>query len=270
MGLFRRKRKEKDEAGLHEEAPAKEPERERITPVDVQQQVFRLAFRGYNERDVDEFLDVVTEDLASLHEENKRLRDALELTDGDDGGMEEARRHAEETVRKAREEAARIVEEAERQAGLVDLVGSTPATPAFLVREREFLQDLAALIQDHAGFLKEEARRANKTGAEPAPEVREEEPAEPDVAPPETEESEPPLEATAPMAPVGAAPDEEDEQELMDWSNPFVTEEQDEDEDEDPFADGAEAMAEAPFEPGLGGDAEDEAPSLRELFWGEE
>ena len=37
----------------------------RITPVDIQQAEFRLAFRGYNERDVDTFLDRVTEDLSS-------------------------------------------------------------------------------------------------------------------------------------------------------------------------------------------------------------
>ena len=46
----------------------------RITPVDIQQAEFRLAFRGYNERDVDTFLDRVTEDLSSYLEENQRLR----------------------------------------------------------------------------------------------------------------------------------------------------------------------------------------------------
>ena len=46
----------------------------RLTPVDVQQVEFRLAFRGYSERDVDAFLDRVTEDLSAYLEENERLR----------------------------------------------------------------------------------------------------------------------------------------------------------------------------------------------------
>ena len=44
----------------------------RVTPMDVQQVEFRLAFRGYNERDVDAFLDRLTEDLAVYIEENQR------------------------------------------------------------------------------------------------------------------------------------------------------------------------------------------------------
>ena len=39
----------------------------RIAPADVQQVEFRLAFRGYNERDVDAFLDRITEGLGFLH-----------------------------------------------------------------------------------------------------------------------------------------------------------------------------------------------------------
>ena len=44
-----------------------------LTPVDVQQVQFRLAFRGYNEGDVDAFLDRVTEDLTARIEERERL-----------------------------------------------------------------------------------------------------------------------------------------------------------------------------------------------------
>ena len=46
----------------------------RITPEEVQQVEFRLAFRGYNERDVDAFLDRITEGLSSYLEELERLR----------------------------------------------------------------------------------------------------------------------------------------------------------------------------------------------------
>ena len=139
-------------------------QRARLTPVDVQQKVFRLAFRGYNERDVDEFLDKVTEDLAALHEENKRLREQVGERGG--AGVEGAQRQAEEIVRQAREHAARLVADAERQGGSADQAG---VPSSFLLREREFLQRLASTVQDHARWLKEEARRGRETPA-PAPE----------------------------------------------------------------------------------------------------
>ena len=77
-------------------------------PADVQQKVFRLAFRGYNERDVDEFLDEVTESLAEMHEENKRLREQLQDAGGSAGATAAAQRQAEAIIQQAREQAAGI------------------------------------------------------------------------------------------------------------------------------------------------------------------
>ena len=44
---------------LGSDAPSSGPRK--VTPVDIQQKEFRLAFRGYSEREVDQFLDDVTE-----------------------------------------------------------------------------------------------------------------------------------------------------------------------------------------------------------------
>jgi DivIVA domain-containing protein len=65
---MRGRRKEKKrgkgdaEGGLFED----HAEPRRITPVEIQQKEFRLAMRGYHERDVDEFLDEITEEVARL------------------------------------------------------------------------------------------------------------------------------------------------------------------------------------------------------------
>jgi DivIVA domain-containing protein len=144
----------------------------RITPVDIQQKEFRLAMRGYHEQDVDQFLDEVTEEFARLHAENKRLREELEFAGTrhlDVGGAQEA----EAILRRARDEAERLLAEARGRisAASASAASSSDLAP-FIVREREFLQGLADLIQSHAEGVKEQLRRARggtaTTAAAPA------------------------------------------------------------------------------------------------------
>lgn len=235
----------------------------RITPADVQQVEFRLAFRGYNERDVDAFLDRITEDLGAYIEENQRLRAAASATPpaapaaSDASDATAASAEAERIVAEAREDAARIVREAEaRAAGVAASAGGDPraAVAPFLSSEREFLQSLGSLVQGHAEDVKRMVAEMRSTAettpasptasdpdaapaAEPAPAAR----GEPAPAEPETEsESTTTEEAFAPIS-VPAA------------------------EDEGASAD--EPVAEpAPVQ--LRRDSGDR--SLRELFWGED
>ncbi|HJP66990.1 MAG TPA: DivIVA domain-containing protein, partial [Actinomycetota bacterium] len=154
----------------------------RITPVDVQQKQFRLAFRGYHEREVDEFLDQVTEELARLHAENRRLQEQL----GELGRTGASMAHGVAEAGSAEEHAARIIGEAEtRAAALLDeararaasvatglLAGERPEDEGlvrFLAREREFLQRLAGLIQDHASSVKRDVRTAREAAVAPPP-----------------------------------------------------------------------------------------------------
>lgn len=147
----------------------------RITPTDVQQVQFRLAFRGYNERDVDAFLDRLTEDLAAYQEENERLRGA-----GPAAGPsadDPARRDAERILAEARAEAARIIGDAEvKAAAMAGSAGDTRAALApFLTKERAFLQTLGSLVQGHAEEVKGmvlTARTASDLPATPAAEAR--------------------------------------------------------------------------------------------------
>lgn len=168
MPRTRKKKEEKPEPGA---APG---ESKRITPVDIQQREFGLAFRGYNERDVDQFLDEVTEEVARLYAENKRLREDVEFARTSRlnlGGAEEA----EAILRRAREEAAGLLAEARARASAVDPGAGAPAgrgTAAalapFVAQEREFLQSLANLIQTHAEAVKDQIRRARDAAAHAA------------------------------------------------------------------------------------------------------
>jgi len=158
------------------------PETKRVTPVDIQQKEFRLSMRGYREADVDRFLDEVTEEVARLNAENKRLREEAELNRTvtlDTGGSVEA----EALITQAREEAERVLAEATSHARLIEeraaqTAGGSPveAPPLssslspFLAREREFLQGLVALIQAHATSVKEEIEQAKKRAQAESPE----------------------------------------------------------------------------------------------------
>jgi DivIVA domain-containing protein len=160
---MRKKRKQAEIATSHLEP-------KRVTPVDIQQKEFRLAMRGYNERDVDQFLDEVTEEVARLYADNKRLREEVEFgktTRLETTGAAEA----EGILRRAREEAARIIAEATARASTVGAPapsgGPAPGLTApsneimgiFLARERAFLQNMANLIQSHAEGVKQDVRR---------------------------------------------------------------------------------------------------------------
>jgi DivIVA domain-containing protein len=163
-------------------APAAGPNR--LTPVDVQQKQFRLAFRGYNEREVDEFLDQVTEELARLHAENRRWQEELgsrrtmPLSTGEPVEVErivsQARQDAGRILAEAEAEARALVADARRAMADLGAVGTTELGTAaagagdFLGREKEFLQRLAGIIQEHAEAVKRDLRRVRE-GGEPTP-----------------------------------------------------------------------------------------------------
>ena len=138
----------------------------RITPADVQQVEFRLAFRGYNERDVDAFLDRITEDLSAYLDELERARGGSPASFADpsisaSGDVDAARREADAIRTRAREEAAAIVRRAHQDAAAIVAGAGGPegdmraAVAPVLNTEREFLQSLGTLVQDHAEEIKQ-------------------------------------------------------------------------------------------------------------------
>jgi DivIVA domain-containing protein len=233
----------------------------RITPEEVQQAEFRLAFRGYNERDVDAFLDRITEGLSSYLEENERLRSgtgrapaAPAASGGDaDAIVTRARAEAEEIVRRAHEQAAGIRAAAEGGSG--DARG---AVAPFLNKEREFLQSLGSLVQTHAEEIKQmvmairerdaavRADRDSPTADGPA--------ATPPLAfePASAAEIRERLQATEPPMEI-TLPDEDDTPEPQ-VSHPVVV----------------ESATEPVFSTEGSPASERRERSLRELFWGED
>lgn len=212
-----------------------------LTALDIQQKEFRVSrFGGYRMRDVDEFLDALTDAMAALTSENERLRRGAASPVVGTPDLDEVSRQADEIITRAREEASRITDEANERAASL---GSTPAAgsegraaiDAFLAQERTFLQGMAALVQDHAETVKAMARRSRQA-PEPGPASA------PDLDEQPGSEAEP--EVSRDPAPDRAA----ETTQAMD--EPIVVEEP------QPAAARREEVE---------GD-----PSLRELFWGDE
>ncbi|MBC8014849.1 MAG: DivIVA domain-containing protein [Sporomusaceae bacterium] len=49
-----------------------------LTPLDIHNKEFKKSFRGYNEEDVDEFLDTVIKDYEQLYRENIEIKENLD------------------------------------------------------------------------------------------------------------------------------------------------------------------------------------------------
>ena len=144
--------------------------RKRLTPLDVQQKVFRRAtLRGYHEQDVDDFLDEVTEELALLLDEVRQLRERSGQGPIPTGDPTVALRTADDIVRQAREEAADILHRARTEAAAAATAGGAQSLHPFLSQERSFLQDLSKLVQDHADAVREMARGRGNAPAPPPP-----------------------------------------------------------------------------------------------------
>ena len=237
----------------------------RITPQDVQQKEFRVARfgAGYRMREVDEFLDQVTDAMSALVAENERLRRGSA-----DRGSASGRPSASASLPASADDAGRT------------------AVDAFLRREKGFLQDLGGLVQTHAeelrSMVREVRRDAPASAADTSP-VGEPaiEPAPTLVSSPEASrgpaldastELDAPPEEIAPGPELGATEQATPSSEVPDRDT----------KGDDPDASGGrpiattDAVAEEPIrvdepEPARSGRSEEEEDgSLRELFWGEE
>ena len=184
------------DSGQQQGPNASNERRDRLTPLDVQQKEFRVSFRGYNEREVDEFLDKVTEELQRYEAQLMRMRSERASLDPATLDLDA---ESQRILRDARDRADAIVREAEARAAGIPAATAGDARAAvapYLNREREFLQSLGSLVQDHAQTIRtmvEEARRRTE-GRTPASE-------EPSAAP----ASEEPSAATGAAAPESVA-----------------------------------------------------------------
>ncbi|TFB08860.1 DivIVA domain-containing protein [Candidatus Atribacteria bacterium MT.SAG.1] len=99
----------------------------RITPMDIEQQEFTRSFRGYNEEEVDDFLDKIVKDYEELINENVRLNEEMEkmqeklkefseIEETLRSALLNAQKSAEDMKGRVENEAKIIIEKAEMEA----------------------------------------------------------------------------------------------------------------------------------------------------------
>jgi len=99
----------------------------RITPMDIEQQEFSRSFRGYNEEEVDDFLDKIVKDYEELINENVRLNEEIEriqeklkefseIEETLRSALLNTQKSAEEMKGRVEKEAKIIIEKAEMEA----------------------------------------------------------------------------------------------------------------------------------------------------------
>ena len=154
----------------------------KITPLDIQQQQFRVKFRGFDMVEVDNFLDLVANEFEELLRENNRLkeedREKLGKIQKLEGAEKElrnalisAQQIGEEIKNKARREGELIIEEAKGNARKIMEAAQAQAMQIeaeiiHLKRQRaEFETSLKAAVEMHLRLL--EASRENRPSSIP-------------------------------------------------------------------------------------------------------
>ncbi|MBU7008586.1 DivIVA domain-containing protein [Phosphitispora fastidiosa] len=141
-----------------------------LTPLDIHNKEFRKAFRGYDEEEVDEFLDRVVKEYEVLFKENAGLKEALEAKNSDIGTYQEleqtlqktlviaqqtsdemkngARREADAVIQEARLKAEQIIAAAEEQVKNIirEYEDVRKEAQVFRVKFRSFLKSHLELI----------------------------------------------------------------------------------------------------------------------------
>ncbi len=130
----------------------------KLTPIDIQQQQFRRELRGFDRREVQSFLDLVSQQVGELVRENTELKVAMRRAEHEI----EAHRDRETTLREAMLTAQRAIEEIREQARKeAELVVSEAEVRAEKIvhnahgRVTKILEEVAELKRQRARAIEE-------------------------------------------------------------------------------------------------------------------
>lgn len=91
----------------------------KITPLDIQQMQFKVRMRGYDRREVDQFLEELSQTVEGLNRENATLRDKLAATDAQLAELKKAEATLAHTLVSAQTLTDELKQAAQRDAELI-------------------------------------------------------------------------------------------------------------------------------------------------------
>ena len=159
----------------------------RVTPIDIQQKRFHVVFRGYDQSEVELFLDLVRDEMETLYREATELRDfrqsyderLRELIDREEtvkNTLLMTQKLMEDQKDNARREAEVIIKDAEVRR--LQFINNSQDEKAKLEveiqelkrRKHHFLQDIKKVIEMHREMVSFEEEAGGVAKEEPAQE----------------------------------------------------------------------------------------------------
>ncbi len=144
-----------------------------LTPLEIRKKEFRRCFRGYDEQEVDAFLDQVIVTVEELIKENARLQDLVERSEQNIARYQEiedalkqtmvfAQKNAQELKHNVEKEAEVILQEAHAQAGQITRDAARTAEQTIAEAERRAEELLRRAHQQAEHSLEEAHRRVDQ------------------------------------------------------------------------------------------------------------
>ena len=91
----------------------------KLTPLDILQQRFKITWRGFDRQEVETFLELVSEDVGSLLQENAGLKAELEKCEGQLVDFRQNERVIQQTIMSTQKVSEDLKRNAQREAELV-------------------------------------------------------------------------------------------------------------------------------------------------------
>lgn len=86
-----------------------------LTPIDIHNKEFKRSFRGYNEDEIDDFLDRVGNDYEKLYRENRQLQENIDRMEKELARFQRLETTLHETLVVAQKTAEEVKENAQRE-----------------------------------------------------------------------------------------------------------------------------------------------------------
>ncbi|MBI2251554.1 MAG: DivIVA domain-containing protein [Armatimonadetes bacterium] len=130
----------------------------KITPIDIIHQKFGHAFRGYNEKEVDDFLDEVLKSFEEITEENNHLKEKITILEERLGHFQNLEESLQKAILTAQKTADELLENKKREAEIL-IKNASLQTKEILEEEKteikKLKEEIEALKKRRDGFILE-------------------------------------------------------------------------------------------------------------------